>query len=162
MLPRHEKMATIAHTHVPHGVRVLGYILRGNFTGPQPGQYASIGIKLADVARQLRQYSIVGGGPSQYRNILETNVDVQYNCVQISSSAALFRRFSPPNRFLPVSASPQRHQSSFRQLRLLQPARLAYCLNAFRDCLFHNSARIRHTPKATDLIFCVSGLLNTP
>lgn len=81
MLSLYEKMATIAHTRVLHGVRVLGYIRKGNFTGPKPCQHASVDIKLADAARQLRQYSIVGGDPSQYRNILETNVDVQYNCV---------------------------------------------------------------------------------
>ena len=56
--------------------RVTEYVLEANFTDPQPGQYTSIGVKLADGARQLRQYSIIGGDASQYRIAVETDGEV--------------------------------------------------------------------------------------
>lgn len=56
--------------------RVTEYVLEGDFTEPQPGQYTSIGVKLADGARQLRQYSIIGGDATQYRIAVETDGEV--------------------------------------------------------------------------------------
>ncbi|MDN5707640.1 MAG: globin domain-containing protein [Corynebacterium casei] len=56
--------------------RVTEYVLVGDFTEPQPGQYTSIGVKLADGARQLRQYSIIGGDATQYRIAVETDGEV--------------------------------------------------------------------------------------
>ena len=56
--------------------RVTEYVLEGNFTEPQPGQYTSIGVKLSDGARQLRQYSIIGGDARQYRIAVETEGEV--------------------------------------------------------------------------------------
>ena len=35
---------------------VYAYTLEGDFTAPRPGQYTSVGVKLPDGARQLRQY----------------------------------------------------------------------------------------------------------
>ena len=56
--------------------RVTEYVLEGDFTEPQPGQYTSIGVKLDDGARQLRQYSIIGGDATQYRIAVETDGEV--------------------------------------------------------------------------------------
>ena len=56
--------------------RVTEYVLEGNFTEPQPGQYTSVGVKLPDGARQLRQYSIIGGDSTQYRIAVETDGEV--------------------------------------------------------------------------------------
>ena len=55
---------------------VTEYVLEGDFTEPQPGQYTSIGVKLPDGARQLRQYSIIGGDAKQYRIAVETEGEV--------------------------------------------------------------------------------------
>ena len=59
--------------------RVTEYVLEGDFTEPQPGQYTSIGVKLDDGARQLRQYSIIGGDATQYRIAVETDGEVSYH-----------------------------------------------------------------------------------
>ncbi len=56
--------------------RVTEYVLEGDFTEPQPGQYTSVGVKLPDGARQLRQYSIIGGDSTQYRIAVETDGEV--------------------------------------------------------------------------------------
>ncbi|MCX7543110.1 globin domain-containing protein [Corynebacterium sp. P5848] len=40
---------------------VTVYTLSGDLSVPRPGQYTSVGVKLDDGARQLRQYSIIGG-----------------------------------------------------------------------------------------------------
>ena len=46
---------------------VTAYTLTGDFSVPRPGQYTSVGVKLPDGARQLRQYSIIGGDANHYR-----------------------------------------------------------------------------------------------
>src|SRR5699024_1335792 len=59
-----------------HTDLVTEYVLEGDFTDTQPGQYTSIGVKLDDGARQLRQYSIIGGDATQYRIAVETDGEV--------------------------------------------------------------------------------------
>lgn len=55
---------------------VYAYTLEGDFTAPRPGQYTSVGVKLPDGARQLRQYSIIEGDASHYRIAVETEGEV--------------------------------------------------------------------------------------
>ncbi|MCQ4608250.1 MULTISPECIES: globin domain-containing protein [Corynebacterium] len=55
---------------------VYAYALEGDFTAPRPGQYTSVGVKLPDGARQLRQYSIIEGDASHYRIAVETEGEV--------------------------------------------------------------------------------------
>lgn len=55
---------------------VTQYTLAGDFTAPQPGQYTSVGVKLPDGARQLRQYSITDGDAGQYRIVVERDGEV--------------------------------------------------------------------------------------
>ncbi|WIM67361.1 globin domain-containing protein [Corynebacterium breve] len=55
---------------------VTRYTLEGDLTEPQPGQYTSIGVKLPDGARQLRQYSIVDSAPGSYTIAVETEGEV--------------------------------------------------------------------------------------
>lgn len=55
---------------------VTSYTLRGNLTEHRPGQYTSIGVVLDDGARQLRQYSIIGGTATEYTIAVETEGEV--------------------------------------------------------------------------------------
>lgn len=52
------------------------FTLEGDLTQPRPGQYSSLGIKLPDGARQLRQYSIIKGEPGRYTIAVETEGEV--------------------------------------------------------------------------------------
>lgn len=56
--------------------QVTAYTLTGDFTAPRPGQYTSVGVTLPDGARQLRQYSIIGGDASHYRIAVLTEGEV--------------------------------------------------------------------------------------
>lgn len=56
--------------------KVWEYTLEGDLSTPEPGQYTSIGVKLPDGARQLRQYSIISGTDSVYRIAVEDNGEV--------------------------------------------------------------------------------------
>lgn len=51
--------------------KVWEYTLEGDLSTPAPGQYTSVGVKLPDGARQLRQYSIISGTDSAYRIAVE-------------------------------------------------------------------------------------------
>lgn len=55
---------------------VWEYTLQGELVSPEPGQYTSIGVKLDDGARQLRQYSLLGGSDTEYRIAVEDNGEV--------------------------------------------------------------------------------------
>src|SRR5699024_5073220 len=55
---------------------VTTYTLEGDLTEARPGQYTSIGVVLADGARQLRQYSITGQEPGRYTIAVETEGEV--------------------------------------------------------------------------------------
>lgn len=55
---------------------VTTYVLEGTFSEPRPGQYTSVGVRLDDGARQLRQYSIVEGDASHYRIAVQTDGEV--------------------------------------------------------------------------------------
>lgn len=55
---------------------VFTYTLEGDFTAPRPGQYTSVGVRLPDGARQLRQYSIIAGDASHYRIAVESAGEV--------------------------------------------------------------------------------------
>lgn len=55
---------------------VTAYTLTGDFSVPRPGQYTSVGVKLPDGARQLRQYSIIGGDANRYRIAVLTEGEV--------------------------------------------------------------------------------------
>jgi len=55
---------------------VTTYTLEGDLTEARPGQYTSIGVVLADGARQLRQYSIIGQEPGRYTIAVETEGEV--------------------------------------------------------------------------------------
>ncbi|AJE34088.1 hypothetical protein B842_11205 [Corynebacterium humireducens NBRC 106098 = DSM 45392] len=55
---------------------VTTYTLEGDLTEARPGQYTSIGVVLADGARQLRQYSIIGQAPGSYTIAVETEGEV--------------------------------------------------------------------------------------
>lgn len=55
---------------------VWEYTLEGELTSPQPGQYTSVGVVLDDGARQLRQYSLLGGSSTEYRIAVEDNGEV--------------------------------------------------------------------------------------
>ncbi|MDO5670459.1 MAG: globin domain-containing protein [Corynebacterium sp.] len=55
---------------------VTTYTLEGDLSTPRPGQYTSIGVVLADGARQLRQYSIIGQAPGRYTIAVETEGEV--------------------------------------------------------------------------------------
>lgn len=55
---------------------VTEYVLKGEFSVPRPGQYTSVGVKLPDGARQLRQYSIVDGDETQYRIVVNRDGEV--------------------------------------------------------------------------------------
>jgi len=55
---------------------VTAYTLTGDFSVPRPGQYTSVGVKLPDGARQLRQYSIIGGDANHYRIAVLTEGEV--------------------------------------------------------------------------------------
>ena len=55
---------------------VWAYTLTGEFTEPKPGQYTSVGVKLPDGARQLRQYSIIGGDAGTYRIAVQDDGEV--------------------------------------------------------------------------------------
>ncbi len=56
--------------------RVWEYTFEGDLATPEPGQYTSVGVKLADGARQLRQYSLLGGTDNQYRIAVEDHGEV--------------------------------------------------------------------------------------
>ena len=56
--------------------KVTTYTLEGDLTKPLPGQYTSIGIKLPDGARQLRQYSIIKGEAGRYRIAVQNDGEV--------------------------------------------------------------------------------------
>lgn len=47
-----------------------------SLTVPQPGQYTSVGVRLPDGARQLRQYSIVKGSEEAYRIVVQQEGEV--------------------------------------------------------------------------------------
>ena len=55
---------------------VTTYTLEGDLTPARPGQYTSIGVVLADGARQLRQYSIIGQSEGSYTIAVETEGEV--------------------------------------------------------------------------------------
>lgn len=55
---------------------VWEYTLAGELVAPEPGQYTSIGVVLDDGARQLRQYSLLGGSDTEYRIAVEDNGEV--------------------------------------------------------------------------------------
>ncbi|GAB3700174.1 globin domain-containing protein [Corynebacterium nasicanis] len=55
---------------------VTTYTLEGDLSEARPGQYTSIGVVLADGARQLRQYSIIGQEPGRYTIAVETEGEV--------------------------------------------------------------------------------------
>ena len=55
---------------------VTTYTLSGDFSAPRPGQYTSVGVRLPDGARQLRQYSIIGGDAQHYRIAVATEGEV--------------------------------------------------------------------------------------
>lgn len=55
---------------------VTAFTVEGDFTQPRPGQYTSIGVKLDDGARQLRQYSIIEGNASRYRIAVQRDGEV--------------------------------------------------------------------------------------
>ena len=55
---------------------VTAFTVEGDFTQPKPGQYTSIGVKLDDGARQLRQYSIIEGDASCYRIAVQKDGEV--------------------------------------------------------------------------------------
>lgn len=55
---------------------VTAFTVEGDFTEPRPGQYTSIGVKLDDGARQLRQYSIIEGDATRYRIAVERDGEV--------------------------------------------------------------------------------------
>ena len=55
---------------------VTAFTVEGDFTQPKPGQYTSIGVKLDDGARQLRQYSIIEGSPARYRIAVQKDGEV--------------------------------------------------------------------------------------
>ena len=55
---------------------VTAFTVEGEFTQPRPGQYTSIGVKLDDGARQLRQYSIIEGDASRYRIAVQKDGEV--------------------------------------------------------------------------------------
>ena len=55
---------------------VTAFTVEGDFTPPKPGQYTSIGVKLDDGARQLRQYSIIEGDASRYRIAVQKDGEV--------------------------------------------------------------------------------------
>ncbi len=59
---------------LPGGVTT--YTLEGDLTKPLPGQYTSVGVKLADGARQLRQYSIIKGEAGRYRIAVQNDGEV--------------------------------------------------------------------------------------
>ncbi|MGP6174619.1 protoglobin domain-containing protein [Corynebacterium sp. A21] len=52
------------------------YTIEGDLTKPRAGQYTSIGVVLADGARQLRQYSIIAQQPGRYTIVVETEGEV--------------------------------------------------------------------------------------
>lgn len=56
--------------------KVWEYTLEGDLSTPEPGQYTSVGVKLPDGARQLRQYSIISGTDNLYRIAVEDNGEV--------------------------------------------------------------------------------------
>lgn len=56
--------------------RVTQYTLEGDLTPAQPGQYTSVGVKLPDGARQLRQYSIVKADDKGYTIAVESEGEV--------------------------------------------------------------------------------------
>lgn len=56
--------------------KVWEYTFEGDLVTPAPGQYTSVGVKLPDGARQLRQYSLLSGTDSQYRIAVEDNGEV--------------------------------------------------------------------------------------
>ncbi|MDK8242407.1 hemin transporter [Corynebacterium sp. HMSC05C01] len=55
---------------------VTAFTVEGDFSAPKPGQYTSIGVKLDDGARQLRQYSIIDGDASHYRIAVQKDGEV--------------------------------------------------------------------------------------
>ncbi len=55
---------------------VWEYTLEGDLVKPEAGQYTSIGVKLADGARQLRQYSLISGTDTEYRIAVEDSGEV--------------------------------------------------------------------------------------
>ena len=55
---------------------VTAFPVEGECTQPRPGQYTSIGVKLDDGARQLRQYSIIEGDASRYRIAVQKDGEV--------------------------------------------------------------------------------------
>ncbi|MBA1835903.1 globin domain-containing protein [Corynebacterium wankanglinii] len=55
---------------------VTAFTVEGDFTEPRPGQYTSIGVKLDNGARQLRQYSIIEGDATRYRIAVERDGEV--------------------------------------------------------------------------------------
>ncbi|ANE04989.1 globin domain-containing protein [Corynebacterium crudilactis] len=55
---------------------VWEYTLAGELVSPAPGQYTSVGVVLDDGARQLRQYSLLGGSNTEYRIAVEDNGEV--------------------------------------------------------------------------------------
>lgn len=55
---------------------VISYTVEGDLSEPRPGQYTSIGVRLDDGARQLRQYSIVSGDSSSYTIAVELDGEV--------------------------------------------------------------------------------------
>ena len=59
---------------LPGGVTT--YTLEGDLTKPLPGQYTSVGVRLADGARQLRQYSIIKGAAGRYRIAVQNDGEV--------------------------------------------------------------------------------------
>lgn len=62
--------------------KVTSYTVEGDLTAPLPGQYTSIGVVLADGARQLRQYSIIEGDASRYTIAVETDGEVSQRLLQ--------------------------------------------------------------------------------
>lgn len=55
---------------------VWEYTLEGDLVPALPGQYTSVGVKLDDGARQLRQYSVLNGSANQYRIAVEDSGEV--------------------------------------------------------------------------------------
>lgn len=55
---------------------VIELTVTGDLKAPQPGQYTSLGVKLPDGARQLRQYSLISGTDTEYRVAIEVTGEV--------------------------------------------------------------------------------------
>ncbi|PRQ11531.1 hemin transporter [Corynebacterium sp. 13CS0277] len=69
------RTATLTHREeLPGGAIAL--TITGGLAEPLPGQYTSIGVRLPDGARQLRQYSIIGGDATTWQLALDVTGEV--------------------------------------------------------------------------------------